>query len=241
MAEDIQGSTATIETKPVSTGSMLVSIFTEPSKVFRSIKEKPNWLVPLVLFLVIIMVGTYLMMPIIQKTQLDLLEQSDKYTPEQKEQYRQAYASSGAFAMIGVITAPIFFVIVMFLGVGMIMLMGNVVFGGKAGFAQVFAMLAWSFMTWVVGSLVKTPLILAKGTLDIRTSLAIVLPGDTMTGPLYSFLNTYTDIFVIWQLILLIIGVKIIYDFATSKASMTVLIPTAVLAVISTAVSAITT
>jgi len=147
--------------------------------------------------------------------------------------------ASQGFAMIGVISSPVVWTIFLFIAVGVLMLMGNVIFGGKARFAQVFAMVILSFMTWVVASIVKTPLIVAKDSVDIRTSLAILLPGETNSGALYTLLNTFTDVFVVWQVILLIIGVKVIYDFATQRAAMTVIIPTVVLAAISAGVSAL--
>lgn len=227
------------ETNSMSPWSMLVSIFYEPTKVFRAIKEKPTWIIPLIVFLVVMTGATYFMMPAAQKSQMERIEQSDVYTAEQKAEIRTQMEASQGFAMIGVVSSPIVWTIFLFIAVGILMLMGNVIFGGKARFAQVFAMVILSFMTWVVASIIKTPLIVAKDSVDVRTSLAILLPGETNSGPLYTLLNTFTDVFVIWQIILLIIGVKVIYDFATQRAAMTVVIPTIVLAAISAGVSAL--
>ncbi len=227
------------ETNSMSPWSMLVSIFYEPTKVFRAIKEKPTWIIPLIVFLVVMTGATYFMMPAAQKSQMERIEQSDVYTAEQKAEIRTQMEASQGFAMIGVVSSPIVWTIFLFIAVGILMLMGNVIFGGKARFAQVFAMVILSFMTWVVASIIKTPLIVAKDSVDVRTSLAILLPGETNSGPLYTLLNTFTDVFVIWQIILLIIGVKVIYDFATQRAAMTVIIPTIVLAAISAGVSAL--
>lgn len=216
---------------------MLVSIFYEPTRVFRALKEKPTWLIPLVFFLVVMIISTYFIMPAAQKAQLQAIDRSEVYSAEQKAEIKTQMEQNQGFAIIGVIASPIFWVIFIFVVVGLTMLFGNVIFGGKARFAQVFGMVILSFMTWVIGAIVKTPLIVAKDSIDVRTSLAIILPGETVSGPLYSFLNTYTDVFVIWQIVLLVIGVKVIYEFANSKALMTVLIPTAVMAVISVALS----
>ncbi len=239
MTNEPNAISATAETNSMSPWSMLVSIFYEPTKVFRAIKEKPTWIVPLIVFLVVMTGATYFMMPAAQKSQMQRIEQSDLYTAEQKAEMRTQMEASKGFAIIGVISSPIVWTIFLFIAVGILMLMGNVIFGGKARFAQVFAMVILSFMTWVVSGIVKTPLIVAKDSVDIRTSLAILLPGETNSGPLYTLLNTFTDVFVIWQIILLIIGVKVIYDFASQKAAMTVIIPTVVLALISAGVSAL--
>ena len=218
---------------------MLVSIFYEPTRVFRALKEKPTWLIPLIFFLVVMTIATYFIMPAAQKAQLAAIDRSEVYSAEQKAQIKEQMEQNKGFAMIGVIASPIFWVVLIFISVGFTMLMGNAIFGGKARFAQVFSMIILSFMTWVIGTIIKTPLIVAKDSIDVRTSLAIVLPGETTSGPLYSFLNTYTDIFVVWQLVILVIGVKIMYDFVTSKAVMTVLIPTGVMAAISIALGSL--
>lgn len=239
MTNEPNALSASVETNSMSPWSMLVSIFYEPTKVFRAIKEKPTWIVPLIVFLVVMTGATYFMMPAAQKSQMQRIEQSDAFTAEQKAEMRTQMEASQGFAMIGVISSPVVWTIFLFIAVGILMLMGNVIFGGKARFAQVFAMVILSFMTWVIASIVKTPLIVAKDSVDVRTSLAIILPGETNSGPLYTLLNTFTDVFVIWQIILLIIGVKVIYDFATQRAAMTVIIPTIVLAVISAGVSAL--
>ncbi len=58
------------ETNSMSPWSMLVSIFYEPTKVFRAIKEKPTWIIPLIVFLVVMTGATYFMMPAAQKSQM---------------------------------------------------------------------------------------------------------------------------------------------------------------------------
>ena len=239
MTDQINAVSATGETNSMSVWSMLVSIFYEPTKVFRAIKEKPTWIVPLVVFLVAMTTATYFMMPAAQKMQMERFERSQTLTEEQKAEFRTQMEVGQKFAIVGVISSPILWTIFLFVVVGILMLMANVIFGGKGRFAQVFAMVVLSLMTWVLSSIIKTPLIMAKDSIDVRTSLAILLPGETNSGPLYTLLNTYTDVFVVWQLIILIIGVKVIYDFATQKAVMTVLIPTAILSAISMGVSSL--
>lgn len=216
---------------------MLVSIFYEPTKVFRAIKEKPTWVLPLIVFLVTMTAAAYFMMPAIQKAQIDYIERSDTYTAEQKAEIKSQMEAGQGFQWIGVISSPIVWTIAIFLTLGVTMLMGNVIFGGKARFAQVFSVVVLSFMTWVISSIVKTPLIVAKNSVDVRTSLAILLPGETTSGVLYTLLNTYTDVFIVWQMILLVIGVKVVYEFATQKAVLTVLTPTLVFALISAGIA----
>ncbi|MGB5107906.1 MAG: YIP1 family protein, partial [Candidatus Zixiibacteriota bacterium] len=218
--------------------SMLVSIFYEPSRVFRAIKEKSHWIIPFVIILLSASVTAYIVTPITMAEQMEKMRTNPDMTEEQKQQAEKGMEMF-ASPVAGVAMALIFTTFIIFCYTGVTMLFANVIFGGKARFAQVFSMIIVSSMIWVISSIVKAPLILAKNSVDIRTSPAMILPGDATESALYHFLNTYMDIFFLWQTILIIIGVKIIYEFATQKAAMAVLIPTVVMALFTTTLSAI--
>ncbi len=240
MTETFSPQTAAPETKPMSGGSMLLKVLFAPTAVFRAVKEKPSWIVPLVVIMVVFAISTYFIAPLGMKAQMEQIMKSDNYTPEQKEQMRQNMAMGEKIGpIIAMVTTPIFFGIVILIGAGMVFLMGNVIFSGNAKFVTLFTMVTLSFATWIISTIIKMPLMLARETIDVRTSLALLLPGDSMEGVAYSFLNTFTDVFVIWQIALLVIGVKVIYDFATSKAAITVLVPVGVWALITVGLSAI--
>ncbi len=229
----------TTETKSMSPWSMLVNVLFSPTRVFQAAKEKPKWVTPLIIILLFFMIFAFFMTPIAIKTQMEMLKYSDKYTQEQRDAMMQNAEMGQKFGqIIGVISAPIIWTIIIVVITGLLLLMGNVIFGGAARFVQILLMVCLSFVTWIISAVVKLPLMITKDTLDIRTSLALLQPSDikTLESPLYSFLNTYTDVFVIWQIIILIIGVKVMYNFTTGRSAATVLIPTAVLALISVGV-----
>ena len=47
-----------------------VNIFANPQKTFIALDQKPTWLVPFLLFLIIAAIGTYFMYPVIESTQV---------------------------------------------------------------------------------------------------------------------------------------------------------------------------
>ena len=69
----------------------------------------------------------------------------------------------------------------------------------------------------LLGGLVKTPLIMATKNLYAPTSLALLLPEADPQSPLFVALNT-VDIFVIWSLVVLTIGISAISGFTTAKS-----------------------
>jgi hypothetical protein len=119
-----------------------------------------------------------------------------------------------------------------FVMAAIILLMGTVVFGGSAKFMQLVALICFTDMISVLGQIIKMPLMVMKQTMDIRTSLAVLLPGSDVKSVAYTLLNSFTDVFLVWQIILVIAGVAVIYNFSKGKAAATVLIPVGVIAVI---------
>lgn len=232
MTNEPSAFSTTVETNSMSPWSMLVSIFYEPTKVFRAIKEKPTWVLPLIVFLVVIVVSAYIVTPIATTEGIAETKASTTLTQQQIDQSVSGMEFVQKYPIAGVASSLVGVGIWMFVMVGVIMLMANVILGGKARFSQVFSLAVLSALVSIPKAIVETPLIMAKNSMHISTSLAILLSGDSVKSPLYMLLNGFTNIFVIWQLVLLILGVKIIYDFTTNKSLITVLVPTCVIALV---------
>ncbi len=223
------------ETKPLGGGSMLVKIFSEPSAVYRSIKAKASWVIPIVVIVLVTIVSGYLTFPYQMKMQVQRLEQNQNISQDQLKAAREGMEKvqdSPIVAAISAVIVGVVFVIAVLIGAALYMLMGTAIFGGTARFAQLFAVSAWSMLPMMLGTIVKLPLILSKGSLDVRTSLALLMPGESLTNSLVSVVNSVTDIFTIWSLVLAIIGISIVYTFSKAKAAAVVLVPSAVLVLV---------
>lgn len=240
MTEENVTAGAIPETKPDSVGSMLVNIFLEPMKVFRQIQIKPSWLVPFVIMVVVLSVVGMLTTPYQMDLQRQMIETSTDMQPQEQQRALDGMEMAAPFAhWIGLGTTFVFVILIFFVAVGVLMLMGNVILGGEASFKQIASAYGWASMIGVLGGIVKTALILWTGSADVRLSLAILLPADGFSSPLYGVLNSVTDIFFVWQMVVLIFGLAILYRFSKGRAAAVVLIPLAVIggviAVLSTA------
>jgi hypothetical protein len=232
--------TVSNETRADSVGSMLVNIFLSPLRVFGSIKAKPTWIIPFVILLLVTAVTVYMVAPMAMEMQKQQMMTSDKFTPEQRElavQEMETYKGIGS--IFGAVAGTLGAAIMVFLMAAVILFMGTVVFGGSAKFMALVSLVSFTGMITVLGQIIKTPLMMMKQTMDIRTSLAVFLPGSDMMSVGYTLLNSFTDVFFVWQVILTIAGVAVIYSFSNGKATATVLIPVGVIAAIVGVVKAI--
>jgi hypothetical protein len=95
---------------------------------------------------------------------------------------------------------------------------GNILMGGETSFKKVLSVSCWSSMVAIPALILKTPLMLLKKSAQIHTSLAALMPAGSEENFLFKIL-THTDIFTIWQICLLSIGLAVVYRFSTRKAA----------------------
>jgi len=86
------------------------------------------------------------------------------------------------------------------------------------GFRRMFAFVSYSTVILALGGLIKIPLVLAKGSIDVRTSLAVLAPSVDLRSPVVVVLGSF-DIFSIWQVVALCFGFGVLSGFGTKKSA----------------------
>lgn len=95
---------------------------------------------------------------------------------------------------------------------------GNIILGGTTDFRTMFSLNVYVAVIGSLGLLLKLPLVIAKGSTDILTNLAILIPANMDETIFYKLLNMI-DVVLIWQTVLLAMGFVIIYDWQQKKAN----------------------
>jgi len=204
------------EEKPMGGVSKVINIFFEPRKVFESLKIKPTWLVP---FIVVALLGIgffYYTFPYMMDQQVERIQENEKIPEEQKERiiermteqdhppiWQLALAPVGSLVALVVVAAVLFFVF-------------NVLLGGDSTFRGVFSVYCYSSLIAIPSMIVKFPLIMMKENLNVQTSLALLLSANAKDTFLYSVFSSF-DIFAIWQVILVSMGLGVMYKYTTKK------------------------
>lgn len=211
------------EEKTMGGASKILNIFFEPKKVFQSLKIKPTWLVP---FIIVALLGIgffYYTYPFIMNQQVEKIQENEKIPEEQKELiiekmtekdhppiWQLALAPAGSLVALVVVAAVLFFVF-------------NVLLGGDSTFRQVFSVYCYAGLIAIPAMIVKFPLIMMKENLNVQTSLALLLSPNDKDTFLYSVFSSF-DIFTIWQVILVSMGLGVMYKYTTKKAFTAVLV-----------------
>ncbi len=197
-------------------------VLLEPGKTFSSLNRKPTWLLPVIVLIAMVMISGVLVSDFRMEEARDKIDQNPRLSAQEKERIFDRMAEQQAkpiMKLISYVIGPIvaIFVIVLLVS-GILYFGGTVLLGGEASFKKVLSVYCWSSLVAIPGFILKTPLMLLKKSTQIHTSLAALMPSGGDQNLLFKIL-THTDIFIIWEISLISIGLAVIYKFSTRKAA----------------------
>lgn len=217
------------EEKPVEKLNFLqrvIGIFTNPERVFRYLRAKPDYILPILLAVILTVFSSFLVYDIAINDQIAKVEKNDQIPDDRKELMleRMEASKQGAQRIIYMVVVPPISVVIIFLVTSAIFLfVGNIILGGKARFVQVLSAYSYSYLiVLLLGLIITTPLILARQTVDVNLSPAVFFSPENIGQAMFNFLQSF-DILTIWFLIVFGIGFAIIYSFSKPKGIISVI------------------
>jgi hypothetical protein len=214
---EISGAPVLPEEKTMGGFSKILNIFFEPKKVFESLKTKPAWLVPFIIIVLISIVSMYLTYPFIMSDTIAKIRANEKIPDEQKEIIVSRMEGNTKPPWWQVALAPVGVLIYFLIVSGILFFVGNVLLGGDSPFRKIFSVYLYSSLVAIPAAIIKIPLALAKKTGEIQTSLALFLSPDMKETFIYRFFAHF-DIFNIWMIILVSLGLAVMYNFTVKKS-----------------------
>ncbi len=226
-------SVQTIEIEEVVTAPQTPSIwrvmawmFVEPSKSFCSLATKPRWLVPLI----IIIVATLSQLLITNEIRMDDLERQVRSNSSYSSQEVQRRLSnieaqrgpnwhwSGILNGLAFIGAA---KLAQVLPTAFLLWLGLQFATRRPRFLPVLAVVSLAFLVMIPEGIVNTVLSFLKGTTEISLGPAVFLPIAWKHSPLYN-LCFQLDVFNIWIVALLMIGLPLATDVSRRLSVVTV-------------------
>lgn len=200
-----------------------ITIVTDPIRTMNAVRENPRWAAAALVTVLLVTVYSGVTMHITGPEQVDLMQGTRLGSMMGPEQLDEMYAKydditlkdrvvSGLSAGVGTLFA-IFIV-------GLVYMLFGKLAGGAGTFRQVLGVVAWAhFVGMGLNSLVKLPLVLAKGSsMDVSLGPAVLAVDRGVTDPLFQVLSMF-DLFSIWTVILIVLGFQSVHGFARNKAA----------------------
>lgn len=212
------------EVKALGFVQRVVGVFVSPGETFAHLDRKPDWLTPMILIVAVSVVSTIFVLPVAMSERMGQQEEmmlDQGMTREQVDQAMQVGEFFGktmgfVFAFIG----P---------GIGILLValllwfVGNVILSGQAPYMKVFSVCTYTSLIGLLETIIKTPLMVMKGSVEVQLNCSVFLPEDQAQTLLHHVLVSL-DIFAIWRFAVLAIGLAAIYRFSLKKTGWTMVV-----------------
>lgn len=198
-----------------------LGVLVSPKPTFRSIAERPTWLPPL---LILLLLGAAVQFLVVPKIDMEaavregLERQNQPATDEQVEQYAAMQSKFAVGCSIPIFAGGLLIATLLLWG------LGNAA-GGEIGFKRSFSVTLHGLMPNAIVSLLSIPVILGLQEIDpgeaqrglLSSHLAAFAPEDSAAW-LLALLARF-DVFAIWSLVLLVLGLRIVGKLSTVAAA----------------------
>jgi hypothetical protein len=202
----------------------IIGIYTAPRRTFEAIDQNPTWFLPFIIGVVFFLIFQYLTVDMQMDYRIEIMEARGDVPQEQMDAAKAQM--QGPVKYIGFIAGPIVWLIMIVIIAALFYVAGNLMIGGDTSFKKVFAIVAWTGLIGIVSFIIMTLLILSKGTMHgVALDLSILLDTPAIgeeKSILYRLLSKF-DIFVIWEIILYIIGMSVTYKTTVQKTAVPIL------------------
>ncbi len=209
---------------PMGLPARFVGILTSPRDTFRAVAAHPTWLGMLVV-VTIVMAG-FAALPMTTeagkeaalRSQVEGMESFGMTVSDQTYEGMRRGMAIAPYTTAG--TLLVFAPIMTLVLAGILFAVFNAVLGGEASFKQLFAVMVHASVISALQQVFTGPLNYFRGAVTSATNLTALLP---MVDPA-SFIGrvlAMTDIFLIWYLLVLAIGLGVLYRRRTQPIAWT--------------------
>jgi hypothetical protein len=241
--ETTESSTSQATTK-YSSGERLWLSFSSPGEVFEDISKKPTWVLCMVCYIIVVVASSLVIYKHMdhEANLRGTLEMMNIELPEEAIEEQIASSEQRWFLrpILGGVITPVVLVIAAAVFFLMLKLMGS-----DAGYPDTLSTMLHAY--WppkLISTVLLAAIVAWQGSITefgilraLKSSLAGFLPEDASLPAIT--LASFIDVFRIWSIVLLVIGFGIVAKISRQKATVAVLVPWVVLALVSAGFAAL--
>jgi hypothetical protein len=209
---ELNNNIETVEVKRLTMFERLKYFFINPNKLFDDYNIKPTWLVKTLIIVVLTIIATIITTKLTVGPQIDLLIQQSPDMSKEQAEATVAFMNSPVIMAFAAGAAVLTAAIAVFLGsliyYGLIAL-----FGGKTRYMKVVSVYSLAYIPYAFGSLISLGFAYYTNNFD-----------SLLQPKLMDVIFNRLDLFVIWQVLLLVFGFTKIANIKLHKAAIIVAI-----------------
>jgi hypothetical protein len=204
---------------------ILTGVLIRPRATFVKLREAKRgyWWVVFVLAVVAAFVLA-LASSAAQRSMIQAMVPSGGTTTDGVEMPANIAQTATTFVIVGSTVRGIFSALFGYLLLALVVFGAGMIQGGKATFKQVFAMSVWTTLPYVIRSLVQAIASLVTGASPALGLSGVLTTAESMSMPVLAAILSRIDVYMVWSLVLLVIGVGVTYRLSKGKTFLIVAI-----------------
>ena len=201
----------------------MFGIYTAPTSTFAKLREKPKWLVPLIIAAVATMAAAAVATQYVdweeqRATAVERMEERGMTEEQMDEALERMEAFSTNPVMrygLPVLGALVTYLVSMFF-LSLVYNIALPLVGTPGNYMKTLSVVTHAGLVAVPAALVRIVLMLLRGSAEVSTSLLLAFPdvGSRFLGVVLG----RVDLFTIWQVILVGLGLKVVFDVKGSRS-----------------------
>lgn len=204
----------------------IVGVFFSPKQIFDDINRKPDILVPLALIVLISLATTYVFLTHVDLIELmtQQIEKSGRTVPSPEQLQTAVKITTYSYYGGVIIGTPIILAIY----AGILFVIFSFIPGGETTYKKVFSMNLYASLISALKSVLAIPILFVKqlGELGnpadvVQSNLGVLIPADNKA---LHALGKSLDVFTLWYVVVLAIGLVGVSKNLTFKKALTTLI-----------------
>jgi hypothetical protein len=210
-----------VETGPeMGFGDRVLSVFMAPREVARSIREKPEWVRALILVALVTAVASILITRENAEFSREMMMSATRIELTEEQLAGIGDVSTKAYVTRGI--GGLFWTGFQVLLYSLVLFLCGKAMGGVAGFKRVFSLVSYASLIGALGTVIMVVVVKLTGTFPAETSLAVLM-GDSYWSLGRVALGNI-EIFWLWQLVVLTLGLSTIQKLSTQQAAVSTVV-----------------
>ncbi len=216
-----------METERRNVFSLLIGIIDQPYRTLRYISIHPRWLwlIPAILLIAGLALEVAISAPLTAELSAQEMQRMSLQMTEEQREMMTNMASPTMIAVSGIAFGAITMIIA-WLFRSAVLHFATVTVGSDGKFSAMFSVVLWTQLPFFLGNLTRVAYVLINNRLVAHNGLSfLATTGDRIANArnlLYIFLARI-DLFLLWHLFLLVMGVAAVTHFSRRKSTGVVL------------------
>ena len=225
----------------MSVMSRITGVFLSPVKTMQDIAAAPSWIVPVVIGAIASLSATAIVLPLIDYETLIASKMEEAGQKVDEAQLQNIVQISKTAGTIWGVVAGSCGILILSLIVALVLFAIVRLGGGETTYRKLFGVTAWSTLIQSLKTLISIVPLMGLETFNpeemaglVPSNPAAFVSRESVGGALYTLLSMI-DIFAIWWLVVLGIGVAAASNWSRTKSALAVWIPYGVIGLLAVA------